>query len=82
MRSSVDGLVNPTLFVWSIGMTESTYVDHFRVSRINHDSADLASILQAHVRPRGAAVDWICKLHCRKTSPSEYQTRQFPRRSS
>ena len=56
MRSSVDGLVNPTLFVWSIGMTESTYVDHFRVSRINHDSADLASILQAHVRPRGAAV--------------------------
>ena len=57
MRPSIDGFVNPTLLVWSIGMTESTYVNNFRISRINHDSADLASILQAHVRPRGAAVD-------------------------
>ena len=56
MRPSIYGFVNPTLLVWSIGMTESTYVNNFRISRVNHDSADLAGILQAHMRPRGAAV--------------------------
>ena len=45
IRSSIDRFVHPTLFVWSIGMAESTHVDNGRISRINYDSADLARIV-------------------------------------
>ena len=45
MRSSIDGFINPTLFAWSIGMAESAHVNYIRISRINHDPADLARVL-------------------------------------
>src|ERR1700722_2341658 len=56
MHSAINGFINSTLLVWRISVTKSAHIDNLRILRINHDSADLARILQAYVRPGGAAV--------------------------
>src|SRR5258708_181918 len=57
MRSTVCGLVDAAFFVGTIGVTKRADIDDIRVSRVDHDPADLARVLQTDVGPSSAAIN-------------------------
>src|SRR5438105_2116806 len=56
MTSSVGGFIDAAFFVWTVSVAQGADVDNICVSRIDHDSTDLARVFQADVRPCRAAI--------------------------
>src|SRR5216684_1260168 len=57
MRSPVCGLVDAAFFVGTIGVTKRADIDDTRVSRIDHDPADLPRVLQTDVGPSSTDIN-------------------------
>src|SRR5258708_13748286 len=56
-RSTVGGLVDTAFFVRTISVAKRADVDDIRISRIDHDPADLPRVLQTDVGPGSAAIN-------------------------
>jgi hypothetical protein len=56
MQTAIYRFVDAALRIWSVSVSQGTHVDDTRVLGINHDPANLASVLQPQVGPRVSAI--------------------------